>query len=503
MSLLKTIKRGMRQFLEIEELSNVYDVENVYTNFDELTTIKKNKIWYRNNPYELQDFWHKVTCNSNWFWHKVPYDNDLIQNADDLKVNMVNMPADILTKMLNEIEVKEDLWEDISKNINFRKLVNEGTKKSLVTKKCAFKIVADATFSKYPIVECIDAEYFTEKKKYGKTLEYIFYTKLNDKDREYILEEIYGYGYINYVLKNEDDREIPLDTLVETRELQDITFDKNLILATTYASLGFDLNGNGVSIYDGKDSSLMLLDEIVSMENQEIRNGRTTVYHPTSEIELNKTGRKTRPSSFENHRITYMEDMSEGANNKIDLVQPLIRSNDLIILKNDAINDVLQGRYSPSTLGIDVKKMDNATAQREKEKTSQYTFNIMQDQLQDALNDLILKLVNCYYVIFLNKKYRDNIEIIINISEYNSPSFSDKIETILPLYRDKILSREDIINEIYGDNKTKKEKNEMIKRADLEFSQKNEETFFNTKNNKGDVENDLQYNNTREQDNTK
>ena len=104
MGLLRTIKRGMRRFLEIDEISNVFDVENIWTNFDELTTIKKNKIWYRNNPYELQDFWHKVTCNSNWFWHKVPYDNDLLQNADDLKVNMINMPANILTKMLNEIE---------------------------------------------------------------------------------------------------------------------------------------------------------------------------------------------------------------------------------------------------------------------------------------------------------------------------------------------------------------------------------------------------------------
>ena len=482
MGLLRTIKRGMRRFLEIDEVSNVFDVENIWTNFDELTTIKKNKIWYRNNPYELQDFWHKVTCNSNWFWHKVPYDNDLLQNADDLKVNMVNMPANILTKMLNEIEVKEGLWEEISKNIDFKKIVNEGTKKSLITKKCAFKIVADASFSKYPLVECVDAEFFIEKKKYGKTMEYIFFTKFNDNDRDYILEETYGYGYITYVLKNEDDREVPLDTLAETRDLQDVMFDKNLILATTYSSLGYNVDGNGISIYDGKDSSLMMLDEVVSMENQEIRNGRSTVYHPISEIELNENGRKKRPSAFENHRVTYMEDMNEGAKNQVTLVQPSIRSNDLIILKNDTINDVLQGWFSPATLGIDVKKMDNATAQREKEKTSQYTFNIMQDNLQDALQDLILKLVNCYYVIFLNKSYRDNIEININISEYNSPSFSDKIETILPLYRDKVLSREDIIDEIFGDNKTKKEKEEMIARANQEFSTVVEDSFFNEEN---------------------
>ncbi len=478
MGLLRTIKRSIRRFLDIEEVANVYDVDNIYTNFDEFTTIKKNKIWYRNNPYELQDFWHKVACNSNWFWHKVPHNEDIIQNADDLKVNMVNIPADVISKMLNEIEVKQDVWQELSKNIDFRKLVNEATKKSLITKKCAFKVIADTNFSEYPFIETVDAEYFTEKKKYGKTIEYTFYTKLQDGDRDYVLEENYGCGYITYCLKDEDDREVPIDTLEETRDLKDIYFDKRLILATTYAALGYNPNGEGISVYDGKDSSLMVLDEVVSVINQEIRNGRSTVYHPMAELEYNESGKKKRPNPFENHRSYYLEDMTQDAKNEIKLVQPLIRSNELEIIKNDCINDVLQGRFSPATLGIDVKKMDNATAQREKEKTSQYTFNIMSDNLQDALKDIIFKLVNCYNVIFRNSSYVDEIEISINISEYNSPSFSDKIETIIPLYTNKVLSREDILNEIFGDNKTKKEKQDMLKRAEEEFESSKLEQYL-------------------------
>jgi hypothetical protein len=470
MGIINTIKKTIRRFLNIEEVSNVYNVDNVYTNFDEQTTIKKNKIYYRNNPYELQDYWHKVTCNSNWFWHKVPYNDDITQNANDLKVNMVNLPADILTKMTNEINVDNvDNWEDIKKNIDFKRLVNEGTKKSLVTKKCAFKIVADSSFSNTPLVECVDAEFFTEAKKYGKTIEYTFYTKFDKEDRVYILNEIYGYGYIKYVLKDEEDRELPIDTIEETRDLKDIYFDNRLILATTYSSLGYNLYGDAVSIYDGKDSSLMLLDEICSMENQEIRNGRATIYHPISEMELNENGRKRHPSSFENHRISYLEDMGENSKNEITNIQPNIRSNDLITMKNDVINDVLQGRFSPSTFGIDVKKMDNAESQREKEKTSQYTFGIMSDQLQVALHDLIFKLVNCYYMLFLNGSYVDNVEIDVNISEYNSPSFSDKIETILPLYQNKVLARKDILDELFGDNKTPNDKDDMLKRANEEF----------------------------------
>jgi hypothetical protein len=93
----------------------------------------------------------------------------------------------------------------------------------------------------------------------------------------------------------------------------------------------------------------------------------------------------------------------------------------------------------------------------------------MSDQLQVALHDLIFKLVNCYYMLFLNGSYVDNVEIDVNISEYNSPSFSDKIETILPLYQNKVLARKDILDELFGDNKTPNDKDDMLKRANEEF----------------------------------
>ena len=40
---------------------------------------------------------------------------------------------------------------------------------------------------------------------------------------------------------------------------------------------------------------------------------------------------------------------------------------------------------SPSTLGIDVKKLDNAEAQREKEKATLYSRNNIVGQLQKVL----------------------------------------------------------------------------------------------------------------------
>ena len=54
-----------------------------------------------------------------------------------------------------------------------------------------------------------------------------------------------------------------------------------------------------------------------------------------------------------------------------------------------ALDLCLQGLISPSTLGIDVKKLDNAEAQREKEKATEYT----RGKVIDVLEKIIRKLV--------------------------------------------------------------------------------------------------------------
>ena len=59
-----------------------------------------------------------------------------------------------------------------------------------------------------------------------------------------------------------------------------------------------------------------------------------------------------------------------------------------------ALDLCLQGVLSPSTLGIDTKKLDNAEAQREKEKTTLYTRNAIVEALQEALPDVVSACIN-------------------------------------------------------------------------------------------------------------
>ena len=76
--------------------------------------------------------------------------------------------------------------------------------------------------------------------------------------------------------------------------------------------------------------------------------------------------------------------MDEKGENKVQTDQPVIPHDSYLASYVTALDLCLQGIISPSTLGIDTKKLDNAEAQREKEKTTLYTRNAIVEALQEA-----------------------------------------------------------------------------------------------------------------------
>lgn len=91
--------------------------------------------------------------------------------------------------------------------------------------------------------------------------------------------------------------------------------------------------------------------------------------------------------------------MSEKAENRINTDQPSIPHDSYLASYCTALDLCLQGVISPSTLGIDVKKLDNAEAQREKEKATLYTRNAIVEALQETLPDVVDTCINAYYIL--------------------------------------------------------------------------------------------------------
>lgn len=159
--------------------------------------------------------------------------------------------------------------------------------------------------------------------------------------------------------------------------------------------------------------------------------------------------------------------MGESAQNKIDVEQPNIPHESYLASYCTALDLCLQGIISPSTLGIDVKKLDNAEAQREKEKTTLYTRDAIIEALQEQIPELINVSVNAYNL--LMGQAVEEVKVDVSFGEYANPSFESQVETLSKARPGvAIMSIEAQVEELYGDSKKEEWKEKEIARLKAE-----------------------------------
>ncbi|BDU91764.1 capsid protein [Clostridium perfringens] len=450
-------------------LTNPITIQEAYT-YE--TNVIRNKLWYRGEPYELDQFFKNISSdpvNKARFWSAVPSEDLSIRKIHSgLPAMIADKLSDIVVADLDSIEVTGEadntLWEEIRKDNKFDDMLGDIIATTLVSGDGAFKLSIDTEISKYPIIEFFDGdkvEYITQRGRLKEIKFYTFYTKNN---RQYKLSETYGKGYINYNLYDSNGNEVSLNTLDETRELADVTYKDDFIMAVPlmfFKSPKFE--GRGKSIFDNKSDAFDALDEVISQWIDAIRDGRVQKYIPQDLLPYDSsTGEVLKPNPFDNKFIAIGANKEENAKNEIEMKQAEIRYEAYVESYSNAIDMCLQGIISPSTLGIDLKKTDNAEAQREKEKTTLYT----RGKLVDILTEVIPELVNIILKTndVLNKKNTGVYEVSIVFGEYASPSFDAVVETVGKAKTYGVMSIEQCIKEMYGDTWTDEEKEEEIQR---------------------------------------
>lgn len=449
-------------------LTNPITIQEAYT-FE--TNVIRNKLWYRGEPYELDQFFKNISSdpvNKARFWSAVPSEDLSIRKIHSgLPAMIADKLSDIVVADLDSIEVTGEadntLWEEIRKDNKFDDMLGDIIANTLVSGDGAFKLSIDTEISKYPIIEFFDGdkvEYITQRGRLKEIKFYTFYTKNN---RQYKLSETYGKGYINYNLYDSNGNEVSLNTLDETRELADVTYKDDFIMGVPlmfFKSPKFE--GRGKSIFDNKSDAFDALDEVISQWIDAIRDGRVQKYIPEDLVPKDINGNLMKPNPFDNRFLKVGSSLAEDAKNEIDMKQANINYEAYVESYSNAIDMCLQGIISPSTLGIDLKKTDNAEAQREKEKTTLYT----RGKLVDILTEVIPELVNIILKTndVLNKKNTREYEVSIGFGEYASPSFDAVVETVGKAKTYGVMSIEQCIEEMYGDTWTDEDKEEEIKR---------------------------------------
>ena len=198
-----------------------------------------------------------------------------------------------------------------------------------------------------------------------------------------------------------------------------------------------------------------------------LRAGRARTFVPESYIPRNPDdGTLMQPNPFDNRFIVGDSDMSENGKNEIHTEQPAIPHESYLSSYITALDLCLQGIISPSTLGIDTKKLDNAEAQREKEKTTLYTRDAIIEALQETLPELVSAAINAYHI--LHNEALEEVEVNIKFKEYANPSFESQVETVTKAKQGGIMSIERSIEELYGDSLDEHCKEEEIARLKAE-----------------------------------
>ena len=461
------LKNAIRSFL------NLTSANGLQIQIDELLDFEANafvnEIWFRGESYELEQLYKSIPDYKYSFWGATSTRGLEIRKIHTgLPKIIVNTLTNVCVDDMQDIKIenigKDNDWKEIEKENDFKNLVKKAVKKALVTGDGAFKISIDTEVSQYPILEFYEADRIEVKRERGRIKEIRFKKQFNKQGVSYVLKECYGYGYIEYKLYDAYNNEIGLDKLEKTKDLQNVYFDKSIIMAEYLSFFSSDKwEGRGQSVFDSKRDNFDALDEAWSQWIDALRANRTKTYIPEDLLPRDiNTGAIRAGNAFDNRFIATGTPMQENAQSKIDTVNGAIDYNSYLSTYITALDLCLQGIISPSTLGIDTKKLDNAEAQREKEKTTLYTRQTIIYSLQNCVEKLVDKVFKVINI--MNNTALEDTEAQVCFGEYANPSFESQVETVGKAKTQGVMSIESVVEELYGDSKTEEWKAEEVKR---------------------------------------
>lgn len=464
------IRHGIKTWLRIEPAQVPVIQLQEMLNFE--GNAIKNRIWYQGNSEELSQLYKQLPGDRTRFWAAVPTPGMEIRKIHTgIPGIIVDTLKDIVSADMNDIvlEMRQEEWDMMAgqNENNFKEMIKDAIAEVLYIGDGAFKVSFDESVSVYPIIEFYSGDKIDIVYDRGRVKEVVFRSVYVHEQHEYILYETYGKGYITYLL-TKNGKECPLDSIPETSKLNDIVWEDRFMMAVP---LRFEKSakwkGRGKSIFDGKTDAFDSLDEVWSQWMDALRANRTKEYIPDSMLPRNpNTGEVLKPNAFDNRYIKTDTPMNEKANYNIELQQGDIAHQSYLATYITALDLCLQGLISPSSLGIDVKKLDNAESQREKEKATLYTRNKIVQALQDTIPELVNIVFKAYNTLLMIPI--EDIEVDVPFGEYANPSFESQVETITKGKQGGIMSIEASVEELYGDTRDEKWKKEEIARLKAE-----------------------------------
>ena len=478
MNVVEWIKNKALKILGLVKLSSDPNSERLtYINDDEairLSNIKANRVWYLGDGDELLNWY---TNQQTYGWAQNPiYNRNKRQYFWGMSINEAvkrvhsGIPKAIIDTISNVVGMPtitcdfNDRLQDIFEENNFEFMLTQQSRAmTLVEGDGAWKININPRLSKHPLIEWYSAENWGPLYKSNILIGMYFKSYYKDaKDKNYILFELRtkrpeGLA-IQYKLfqlaKNNELLTCSVDKIPELQGLQDqLIQGVNSLLAVPNKYYFDPLYPNrGKSIYDGKLDLFDMMDEILTQAGQTNRVSTPVEYFPTDLLQRTNKGQPVLPKLY-NRQFVKVDSMPDGdgnVKNEITTTQPDLNFDKYGMLFSDTLGNALIGCLSPSSLGIDIAKKDNADAQREKEKQTIFTRNTIIKNETKALVQLCNMLLMCQDYMDIGRFEEKDYNISIKYDEFANPSFESELQILGPAWVQGEISTERYVSLLWA-----------------------------------------------------
>ena len=418
------------------------------------------KVWYYGDASEKLNFYTGKTTfgymdnpiynrnDINMFWSK----SSTECNIKRMSSNLARAIVDTITNIVGKPTVESDypLLSNIYETNDFAyKLVNQLRPMALVEGDGCIKINVNPELADVPLFEFYEAEDWEPIMKSGLMLGMIFKTYYtNEKGKNFVLFESrilvkdgMRLQYELYELGKQND--LYAVSLDELPELESIPREPLLIPVRRLFARPLMYYYNplrperGKSTYDGVIELLDMLDEVLSQASQTNRVSTPVEYYNVDILQRTKKGQPVLPKLYNRQFVEGPgQTNADGINENQGIVttQPDLNFDKYGGLAADIRDQILIGRLSPSTLGINIARDDNALAQREKEKQSLFTRNNIIERETKFIKDLSEDAAIFQEYINTGEIADMKIDISVKYDEFANPSFETELETLGPAW---------------------------------------------------------------------
>lgn len=364
-------------------------------------------------------------------------------------------------------EITARLYE-LFEDVNFYELLQKAALMETYSGTIGFKFIVDKEVSDTPIVEVYPKERLELVTKYNRVLEIVFKDYYQVKTKHYVLRSYYGKGYIKYELFNDKDKKVPLSTVSELSELEDLVFDKKIMLAAykknKATSNEFSDTPYGGSDFEGILDLLHSIDEVYSNMMLYIRRMRPMISVTEDLLPVNLEGSGTiMPKEYEFDVVKLRpSDNAKDIGARFYRDAPELKVDPYI----DSINQLLKSVYqkvgmSYTSVGLEAHSANiSGAALIEKEKPTIILRNNKIKLWVPALKEFS-RLLLAYDDLIKTNILGDYSDLGINVvfPDYVEESFEDKVERLGKAqkegFMDNLTANEELHDGRYDEEKIK------------------------------------------------